>query len=247
MSTPSANATPPAWTPERVIQEIRARHADGRPLRGVWRTDRALDIAARRCFGGWRKALLAAGLSAVPYRRWAKESVVEAIRARQQLGQILSNVRLEDSGLGYAAQKCFGSWQAALAAAGVSLPDRWTADRVLAEIHRRRKEGLPLAGFSTQDPALFRAARRHFGDWQAALAAAGIPLESRRSWSPESVVAAIQARQGLKLKGLWRSDPPLYHAAKRHCGGWFRALRAAGLPVPDVSGGRRLSHFGGQN
>jgi hypothetical protein len=181
MNGSSGNARRSRWTRERILEEIRKRHAAGLPLRGVWRIDYPLNSAACRYFGGWRKALLAAGLPAKPFREWTPERVVEAIRVRFQQGRMLENVRREDSGLEYAGKRCFGSWQAALEAAGVSLPHRWSAKRVLAEIQRRRQEGLPLVGLCRREPALFSAASRYFGSWPAAMAAAGIDPTPR--WS----------------------------------------------------------------
>ena len=51
------------WTPERVIEEIQARHGRGLSLTSVWREHPRLFAAGQRYFGGWHQALRAAGLT----------------------------------------------------------------------------------------------------------------------------------------------------------------------------------------
>ena len=55
---------------------------------------------------------------------------------------------------------------------------------------------------------------------------------TRRTWSKERVVEAIQARQaqGLPISTIYCDDICLYAAGKRFWGTWNQALQAAGLP-----------------
>lgn len=50
------------WTRQLVIEAIQIRHARGLPLTEVKKYDSGLEAAARRRFGGWPDAVLAAGL-----------------------------------------------------------------------------------------------------------------------------------------------------------------------------------------
>jgi hypothetical protein len=64
--TGTRRAPPPrqAWTPEKVVAAIRARHLQQKPLNAValQREETPLYCAARRHFKNWRSALFAAGL-----------------------------------------------------------------------------------------------------------------------------------------------------------------------------------------
>lgn len=51
------------WSRERVVAEIRHRHARGWVLSRVWKEDKNLAAAAIRHFGTWSKAVAAAGIS----------------------------------------------------------------------------------------------------------------------------------------------------------------------------------------
>ena len=55
---------------------------------------------------------------------------------------------------------------------------------------------------------------------------------TRRSWSRERIIAAIQDRQrkGLRLDRTWQEDRLLYNAATYYFGSWHPALAAAELP-----------------
>lgn len=127
-----------AWNPEMVIEAIRKRKADGLPInyQAVVQTDEKLTGAARRHFGSWNAALEAAGFDPAeikkqarngphkPYGFWTKEDVIESIRRAAAEGQDLSAHRMQkwNPSLVATAQRLFGSWGAALVAAGYS-PD----------------------------------------------------------------------------------------------------------------------------
>jgi hypothetical protein len=64
---PDARSTAPRWTRVRLVREIRNRHRSGQAMTA--RHQSALVDAARAVFGGWRQALQAAGVPAVPRGR----------------------------------------------------------------------------------------------------------------------------------------------------------------------------------
>ena len=123
------------WTRDRVIREIQMLHepADGRPI-GKTRNV-ALTAAARRQFGTWRNALLAAGIVTekaqaaaevhppveVHRPKWSRQRVLDAIRERHKEGKPLTckSLRADNNALRRAAEQCFGSWGRAIAAAGL--------------------------------------------------------------------------------------------------------------------------------
>jgi hypothetical protein len=82
-----------------------------------------LASAAARRFGTWSKALLAAGIPGVKEHRlprhWNKQAIVEVIHGWLDAGMKVTEIRRADTGLAAAARKHFGSWHAAMRAAGV--------------------------------------------------------------------------------------------------------------------------------
>jgi len=79
------------WTPERVVREIKAYHKAGQPLssKAMQETDQSLFCAARRRFGSWDEALVAAGfeVSAIRLRQPATSKEKENNKSRTQSKQ----------------------------------------------------------------------------------------------------------------------------------------------------------------
>jgi hypothetical protein len=165
---------PRVWSPKRVIEAIQDRHVRGVPIQHAnWKGDRPLAQAAKRYFGNWYNALVAAGLGhlGTPRRTWTAEKVLRAIQDRHDRGLPIHRVNRHDGSLFYAAEKYFGCWSKALVAAGLNSARRrsWNPDRVLEAIRSRKRRGLPIRNVGVHDAGLARAARRHFGTWRAAL------------------------------------------------------------------------------
>lgn len=179
------------WTRVRVIRVLKRAYRAGRDLswtavvggRGELRRA-AFAAVRRRLFGSWDRALHAAGLHAgdiARYRSWDRTEVVAELRELAADGERLSSGRMrrEDPGLHAAAVRYFGSWPGALRRAGVSVEKarerrRWTAERVLAALRKRRRRGEGLSGtvVRREDPALYGAAVRYWGGFRAAREAA---------------------------------------------------------------------------
>jgi len=127
----------------------------------------------------------------------------------------------------------------------------WTEETVISAIRAEANAGHELSYMRTERrvPSLVRAAERVFGNWGAAVHAAGFDYESirrYRRWTRESVIAKIREwhAQGADLSWHYVStelDPPLaaaaLHAGRFTC--WADALRAAGLNPDTVSKYRR--------
>ena len=152
--------------------------------------DKRLFNAACRYFGNWETALSEAGLNAEEIVRcrvrfMTKEAVVSEIQRRHRNGQALNSAAATqyDVGMVHAGKRLFGSWDEALASAGLDplvvrkrVPKYESRDAVADEIARRKSEGLSLrpVDLRTEDTALYRKAGMHFGSWADALEAAGI-------------------------------------------------------------------------
>ena len=144
---------------------------------------------------------------------------------------------LGDLRLANAARRRFGSWQAAVEAAGltgkivVRKPlRRWSRETVIAEIQDWHQSGRPLTDISRHNQALYCAAKTWFGGWRAALSAADFQ-SSHRVWSKELIIDKIRerARNGRSLSSGDAANRNLAAVAYRHFGSWRKAIHAAGV------------------
>jgi hypothetical protein len=106
------------WTKEEVLRGIQKWHADRKASEGVEKPSRVLMLGARRHFGGWRKALEAAGLQC-SRRQWSRKVITQEIRQRLHSGESLSSAAPDNINLAAASIRHFGSWTAAFKAARV--------------------------------------------------------------------------------------------------------------------------------
>lgn len=184
----AAGLAPPGgrWSKRRIVEAIQDGYVKGRPLQIAGFRDVRLATAAKRHFGSWRVAVDAAGLtSRIPppsrhQRTWSPTAVVLAIQEHYQAGFPSPSVWQTDSGLYSAAKKHFGTWRAAVRAAGLQPTNRrWSHELVIGEIVDRFNRGLPLTSVVFQeDSPLAGAAVRYFGSWRKALVAAGLDPKS---------------------------------------------------------------------
>lgn len=175
--------------------------------------------------------------------------VLEAIRARDAQQQALTPKSLiqEDPSLLGAGRRYFGSWPAALKAAGILERRRatsskrhqrgyWTRERIAQEIRRHAHEGHALHAHAMQKRhnALVSAATYHFGSWSEALRQAGFnpdAVRGARRHTCQSIIEDIAAlaREGADLRdsAVRRNHRPLYWAAQKYFGSWRKALEEA--------------------
>ena len=214
-----------------VLHRIQERQRTGSPLSNMDLHDPRLALAASRHFGGWSKALSAAGVVTTIPVRWSKRKVVEGMRARHQRGEALCTTWKEDKLLFAAATRYFGSWSNAMRAASFEPihRERWSKDRVIERLQAWAARG-EIRQLRKIDPCLSAAAFRFFGSHQAALEAASLE-PARRIWTEARVVATIQDHYvaGAPLHSARLIERSLVAAAKRRFGSWPAAIEAAGL------------------
>lgn len=183
-------------------------------------------------------------------QKWNKEAVIEAIRARHKAGLSLnfSKAVADDEALTGAARRYFGSWYAAVDAAGYDAVQfkhkthgekrSWDRPTVLKEIKAYAESGGDLSAGSVRkyNSKLYSAAVSYFGSWRAALRGLGIDYEEVRlyqEWAPDKVIAAIRDafQKGADLSDNTVSAlrPDLYGAALTHFRSWRDALEEAGV------------------
>ncbi len=114
---------------------------------------------------------------------------------------------------------------------------QWTPKTIIRHVRQRVRSGKGVA-ISRVPKKLLEAVQRHFGNWPAAVAAAGfdyVALTEHRRWNRKNIIAEIRrlAARGQRLSPLALVDSghnDLYLAAKRvFTGGWAVALEAAGF------------------
>jgi hypothetical protein len=192
------------WDKAKILARFREMCGQRRSLRQsvVHRYDSGFCRAVYLNFGSWGSALQAAGINPESICRdpqWDRSSIIEAILLRVLRGEALGSTTVRPHTLKSAAVREFGSWSAALAAAGldpanyirqraVTQKERkkggWDKDRVRKAILQRYALGLPLYGNAVlrDDRTLFFAGRTWFKNWSKALAFAGFnPVQVHRN------------------------------------------------------------------
>jgi len=245
------------WTALRVTQEIRRMGSRGAPLscKASQLTDTGLIAAAYATYGSWDNALLASGYDPAAVRcrlpAWTRSTIVRAIQDRADAGLPVSSSKMTPGSATVAAYRLFGSWDAALKAAGafhlVSKPPCWSKELIVKRIGEHHCKGRPINATAVRkyDNALTTAVWRYFGPWSLALRAAGFDPDDIRLHRPEWTVEAIlktirkRAAAGEPLGSHSFTPESLVNAARRLFGGWPEALAAAGVRAMGASSSRK--------
>jgi len=189
--------------------------------------------------GGLHQARAEAGVEPperkTAVRHWDPAAIVGEIQERARAGQALASSKAPQRFVA-AARWHFGSWEAALAAAGVEAGavrlqrGPYTKAEVV-ELIRGMARGGAVVRPSTLRPVIkLDTVRRLFGSIAAAIDEAGIgqvPAHGNQKWSRERVIEELRARSA---RGEVRLTRGLHHAVQRYFGGAHAARAAAGLP-----------------
>ncbi len=211
------------WSPAKILSKIRLISRRRRPLTSdeIERRYHNLVSAARRHFGSWSKAVMAAGVDPTKLQRvvpWSRERVIEAILTRTLRGEPLVARLIEPRSLVDAGHRFFGSWRAAVSAAGV--------DPRATELPPRR----------VKKPA--RVTVR--------VAAPKRPRKPPPVWTDERILEAIvdRVRAGKRINSwaVSRDHASLYRTARRHFGTWDAAILAAGFDPLEHRRDRGVAH-----
>jgi hypothetical protein len=113
----------PTWTPKRVARTIQQMHRDGTPLNHAAVRRNSLSRAAVKLFGSWDAALREAGIDPETVRvyrsPWTAEELVAELRRKHESGEPLNARDVRPNHIRRPACRLFGSWDAAIAAAGL--------------------------------------------------------------------------------------------------------------------------------
>ena len=239
------------WTIGRILRTIHELHRRGVALNyaSAIQADYGVVQMAAKLLGSWDQALRTAGYDPAQIRHarrpWRRDEVLDLIHRRAAAGLSVKSYEVEPHSVEVASRRLFGSWRAALQAAGFGGAIRrwpvWTKVSVVEGILLRQESGAELhcAAAAHEAKHLYEAARRLFGKWEHALEAAGIdPASVRRRcrpWTPTSVLAELRRRRG---NGTLTASPTMEPVSlKRACGkffgGWLQAIEDAGLTVQE--------------
>jgi hypothetical protein len=259
MAAAGLPVTPFGYTDEQVIDALRA------DARRLGRTPTIKDWSVRdvsvpgsgaviRHFGSWNAGLRAAELPLThEVGVWTRERVLVALRrdaARRGRSPVRGDwskaARSRPSASTVAA--LFGSWNAALRAAGLDPNverDKWTKPTVLEALRRlERKLGRQPTSSDLQRPPVgypnTAVIKRKFGSWGAACRELGWHVEPRMIASDEQMLSALRAaaaelgaefgHEEYKAISAAREWPSANAIAARF-GSWNQAREMAGLPV----------------
>lgn len=256
LSTISRHRT--SWTSGLILRRILERERAGLSLKtSVVQRDAAnLAAAAHRHFGSWSQAVLRAlGTAESRITVHTRETVIKRIHDHAATGLPMTTTYPLLKACRRAAVRLFGSWVAALEAAGIvptgspkaSCPAppsrkciRWTKDMVIKDILNRQHRHLSTRYSDTRREAqnLISAARRLFGSWRAACEAAELSsVEAREEAScghpkfltKKDVLAALsRSFDAGRTPHMRDPDMRLYvSAARRFFGKWSDAVRRA--------------------
>lgn len=227
------------WSRETVLQELREK-ADGDYAP---RSDAYSDLAhaARNYFDTWKSAVHAAGLKMKKEKveRWTKDRILKKIQEHADDG--IAPRGKDVPKLKAAAKRHFDRWSDAVEKAGLKTyqegQKKWTRDRLLEQLKQDAKDG--IAPCSTV--SYYGAARREFGDWEAACEAAGLTMRSElhdqeygnhQTWNRRKVINQIQedAEDGIAPSS---KEVSYAQTANIYCGSWNKACEMAGVTPSD--------------
>lgn len=179
---------------------------------------------------------------------WSRQRVLDELRRLDRSGESTSWAELMQSGRGDlvgAAAAYAGGLTRARAEAGVQRPaprspvPQWTQATIVAAIRLRARNRQTLA--SSKAPQRFVAAARwHFGNWEAALAAAGVEPGAvrlrRAAYTKAEIIALVRqlAREGQVVRAATLKAQVKLDAVRRLFGSVAAAIRAAGAQVSAV-------------
>ena len=225
-----------AWSRERVIAEIRKLHRSGQHMStsavmAAGRND--LVIAANKYAGGWVRARSMAGVKFKAHRAfsmpvWDAATVVAEIQARHREGLPLPLSKAPKS-LTCAARRIFGSWRAAVTAAGIDydsvlLLRQYSDDELLAWLRNLARTSPHMSLYDLDKHGKHTVAcRRRWGSLEAAAKAAGLS-----DWPIRIRTPAMSRLAVVRMLRKWKRDSlPLQISAVRQVEGGHHLINSA--------------------
>lgn len=245
---------------DECIAAIREHYARGLPLqRSVANREVGWLVAASvEFFGTWDDALRAAGLDPSEIRgrplmrSWSKKRIIQILKWRKKAGLPLNSESIAESDVGFvhAARSVFGSYAAALRAAGLDPLEvqihnvRMTREEITSTLQGRHAAGLSINSEALADEKMHRllgSIKGEFGTYRKAIEASGFDYDSIRKvkeWSRKKVIAQIRAidtrGEPLNAGHIVVHYKDLHHAGENYFGSWRKAVETAGFDYDEI-------------
>ena len=182
------------WSKEKIVEEI--LKLERKNAKYAKTNFNQLYSAAQRHFGSWITALKACGIDPEPVIKCR-------IRPREEILEDLKSIKnkrckynqIHKPYLHSYAIRYFGSWKAAIEAAGFDYStivwgEKWTKDRVIQEI--KALDNKSVSCVIKTNNKLAQAAQKYWGSWENAITAAGFDYdEIRKCFTNERLLADI--------------------------------------------------------
>ncbi len=235
---------------DEIISSLRNYAREQSPLTIDWLVDRDADLRrqAVRVFGGWEKALYAAGLK-VAVRHWDKKKVLTAIKERaasfpkEEWPRIFSAAAMQRDrrSLLSAAHTHVKGWREALAAAGIEpstiLKTIWTKEMAEKELGAyAKKVGVIFQNDLLRNHRdLHAAVQRHLGPIETVVQQLGLRFGRKtRKWTIETIreelTAWVAANGPLSAQKLFETNSALHATIKRRWKSLENAAKEFDLP-----------------
>jgi hypothetical protein len=241
---------PGRWRRDSAIAWVRKRLHNPSALYAFKAPPGLQEFVRRRMGKTWAQFIESFGIPYRPWKMppvWTRTRVLAAIRRLHRKGRILRRKKVPLD-LYDAGGRRFGSWKAAVEAAGLDYERatglrRWTRDKVVAEIRKLAAEGaaLQMGRVKRRHSALFAAAEKLIScSWAESLRAAGIDPalhtepRGRRRLTAEKVRTLTQQRID-GGRSLLAQDVPLdilNFVRRKLRTNWTAYVESFGIPYP---------------
>ncbi|MEM1059569.1 MAG: hypothetical protein AAGK14_10000 [Verrucomicrobiota bacterium] len=191
-------------------------------------------------------------------KSWTSQLVLEEIKTWKEEDKPLysHHMRQNYQELLAAGIRYYGSWRAAVEAAGIDYQSvrkyrDWSKSRIIATVKDLYAQGVDLSFrsmmLSKYAPMVYAAIRpNHFGSWKHALEAAGLEsseIYRYRSWDDDAILNEIRRLKDegadLSSKRMDETSNPLIATARRRFGNWGAAVERAGIDYNAIRRRRR--------
>lgn len=176
------------WTPAKVVAAIRKLAERGVSLAASYveqHHQTLFNAAVKRFPFSWAKALQAAGFDPSKHKtrrgRWDRQRAAEWVQKRAARGKSLLARAAPDDLVAFVHSRLRTSWPDFVESVGVPYPGikkrrDWTKQKLCDEIRRWKAEGhrLNYRAVKLEYQALIHQARKFFGSWDRACAAAHV-------------------------------------------------------------------------
>ncbi|HEV8606132.1 MAG TPA: hypothetical protein VGQ99_12235 [Tepidisphaeraceae bacterium] len=235
------------WDRETVLGKLRALAEEGVDMSymALKASHPRLLEGAKRVFGRYPDARVAAGVGPAPLTRWDREKIVKELEKLHSDGENLavSHMSRNHPALLDAATHHFGSFAEAVQAAGLNydeirLARAWTRETIAKELAALDEKDVDLRSGALRagHANLHQAAYKHFGSYALALNAAGVvypPKKPLAGWAKSRVLEMLrelhEAGEDLRYASIKKKESSLFFAARYYFDSYIGAVKRAGL------------------